>query len=426
MLLTVSATERSSSAGFEEMMRDFVATRPRRPRSGRVVAGVAAGIGRRYGIDPVIVRVALVVAVFYGGGAGLVCYLLGWLLLAQDGDEVSPFEALLGRGTSSTSRRWSVVLCVGVGASFASTSFGDGLNMVLGLLVLGAGLFLLHRYRADQGQITPVTTSIHPEAGYMTDSMPTSQFGPGMPMTDPDGPQDAVPHHPPAWDPLGAAPFAWDLPEPAPAPQPAPPALSRPHRPRITLATLGVLLVTGAVLGVLSSSTGWLNPGHIAGVLAAITGVGLVTGAFVHAGRGLLPVAVLASLAAFGLTATHFQSWHGAGNSTFRPTTIAAVQPQYQRSVGHFTLDLSALPDTGTVTTRVNLNAGDLTVLVPATAEVNATCSTGVGDVDCLGQHTSGPGNPTIETSQQATAGSQLTINISAQDGAGKVSVIQR
>nr|HPK66493.1 S-layer homology domain-containing protein [Thermoanaerobaculia bacterium] len=47
---------------------------------------------------------------------------------------------------------------------------------------------------------------------------------------------------PPAWDPLGAAPFAWDLPEPSPVPAPAPP-----RRSRVTPVTLAVALLAGGV-----------------------------------------------------------------------------------------------------------------------------------------------------------------------------------
>ncbi|HEX4724649.1 MAG TPA: PspC domain-containing protein, partial [Pseudonocardiaceae bacterium] len=105
MLCPVSTTQGSSSINFEETVKDFVATRPRRPLHGRVVAGVAAGIGRRYGIDPVIVRIALVVSAFYGGGVTV--YLLGWLFLAREDDEVSGFEGLIGRGQASMSRAFA-------------------------------------------------------------------------------------------------------------------------------------------------------------------------------------------------------------------------------------------------------------------------------------------------------------------------------
>jgi phage shock protein PspC (stress-responsive transcriptional regulator) len=414
----VSATQGTSSAGFEETVKDFVATRPRKPRSGRVIAGVAAGIGRRYGIDPVIVRVALVVSAVYGG-AGVICYLLGWLLLAEDGDEVSPFQALLGRGVSSTSKGLSVVLCIAMIPAF-SFVFGGHYSTLAGLIVLGAALFLLHRYRGDQGRIIPgPTVSASPEAAPMTDSTPTSPLGATTP-DDGHRPQDAVPDQPPAWDPLGAAPFAWDLPNPAPAPPPAPP---RPRRPRIALATLGVLFLAGTALGIGATWWGWLTPAHIVGILAAITGAGLVAGAFAHVGRGLIPLAVLLSIGAFGLTSTHFDSWHGAGAEMIRPLAIADVRPVYQHSAGDMTVDLRWLPHTGTVDTRVDLGVGNVTVLVPPDARVDATCSAAVGDVLCLGQHDSGPGNPTVHASQQASGGNDLTIVLNVQDGPGQVRV---
>ena len=50
----------------------------------RVIAGVAGGIGQYFGIDPVIVRLAFIVFVVFGG-AGLALYLLGWLTLPRAG-----------------------------------------------------------------------------------------------------------------------------------------------------------------------------------------------------------------------------------------------------------------------------------------------------------------------------------------------------
>jgi len=56
-----------------------------RPAGGRLVAGVAAGVARGLGIDPVLVRIAFVVLAL-AGGAGVPLYLAGWLLIP---DEVS-------------------------------------------------------------------------------------------------------------------------------------------------------------------------------------------------------------------------------------------------------------------------------------------------------------------------------------------------
>jgi len=60
-----------------------------RSRSERVLGGVAGGLGRYFGIDPVIVRIALVALTFLGG-AGVLLYLAALLLVPSDpvGSEV--------------------------------------------------------------------------------------------------------------------------------------------------------------------------------------------------------------------------------------------------------------------------------------------------------------------------------------------------
>jgi signal transduction histidine kinase/phage shock protein PspC (stress-responsive transcriptional regulator) len=62
--------------------------RPRleRSRSNRVVAGVAAGIGKHLGIDPLLVRIGFVVLSF-ALGFGIVVYVLTWLLAPQEAAE---------------------------------------------------------------------------------------------------------------------------------------------------------------------------------------------------------------------------------------------------------------------------------------------------------------------------------------------------
>ena len=50
-----------------------------RSATNRVAAGVAAGLGERLGVDPVLIRTALVVLTL-AGGAGVALYLTGWAL----------------------------------------------------------------------------------------------------------------------------------------------------------------------------------------------------------------------------------------------------------------------------------------------------------------------------------------------------------
>lgn len=55
-----------------------------RPIQDRMLAGVAAGAARYFGIDVTIVRIILAVLTVVGG-AGVPVYLAGWLLIPEEG-----------------------------------------------------------------------------------------------------------------------------------------------------------------------------------------------------------------------------------------------------------------------------------------------------------------------------------------------------
>jgi len=67
----------------------------RRPFTGRMLAGVAAGAARYLGVDPVIIRIAFVVATL-AGGVGVPLYLAGLLLIPDEGSDQSIASSLLG------------------------------------------------------------------------------------------------------------------------------------------------------------------------------------------------------------------------------------------------------------------------------------------------------------------------------------------
>ena len=59
-----------------------------RSRSDKKIAGVCAGLGQHFDIDPTIVRViALVLALGYG--VGLIAYLVAWWLVPVEPDTAS-------------------------------------------------------------------------------------------------------------------------------------------------------------------------------------------------------------------------------------------------------------------------------------------------------------------------------------------------
>jgi phage shock protein C len=55
-----------------------------RPREGRVLAGVCAGLGRRFGIDPWLARVLFVVVLFILPGSQILIYPLLWILMPSE------------------------------------------------------------------------------------------------------------------------------------------------------------------------------------------------------------------------------------------------------------------------------------------------------------------------------------------------------
>lgn len=61
-----------------------------------MLAGVAAGLADWFDIDPTLVRVAFVALALLGGVA-VPIYLAAWLLIPEEGTEVSVAEELLAR-----------------------------------------------------------------------------------------------------------------------------------------------------------------------------------------------------------------------------------------------------------------------------------------------------------------------------------------
>ena len=60
-----------------------------RSTSDRVIAGVAGGLGRYFGVDPVMFRIGFVISVFFGG-LGVIAYGLLWLFVPTDGRGAPP------------------------------------------------------------------------------------------------------------------------------------------------------------------------------------------------------------------------------------------------------------------------------------------------------------------------------------------------
>ncbi|GAB2722244.1 PspC domain-containing protein [Nocardia thraciensis] len=192
---------------------------------------------------------------------------------------------------------------------------------------------------------------------------------------------------PPGWDPLGVAPMAWDLPDPTPhrpvAVQAPPP--KRP-RSRLTPVVIGMALLAAAAAGaVAAAGVDWMTPGRIGAVALAVVGLGLLVGAFLRRGYGLM--VVLAPLAGFVILASMVgpvEFDRGAmGDHVWTPTTVAALEPDYRVNMGSGTLDLRTLALTENRTVNVSVRMGDFRVLIPDSMRLQANCTSNLGDVQC-------------------------------------------
>jgi phage shock protein PspC (stress-responsive transcriptional regulator) len=74
----------------------------RRPASGRILGGVAAGLARYFALDVVHVRIILV-ALSFLGGAAVPLYLAAWVLIPAEGSDIAIAHQVLNHAASHSS-----------------------------------------------------------------------------------------------------------------------------------------------------------------------------------------------------------------------------------------------------------------------------------------------------------------------------------
>lgn len=414
-----------SQSNVEHTVREIWATRPHRRASERKIAGVAAALGRRYAIDPVLVRVAFVVATLFSG-VGVLLYLLGWLLLPAE-DDGNP-AAKGGGGRRNSMSAALTILLVLLLFPAAALVFGEGrATGVLGFVVALGALVLLHRSRAALGEIpgsardsglpgqpAGAAAAAQP-AGTAGVAQPPDASAPGNPASTEVATQPA----PPAWDPLGAAPFAWDLPEPAPPPAAAP--VAHAHRSKVTPITLGLALLVG---GLAAAFWPTLPAAQLSALLLGVVGLGLVVGSLVHGGRGLILVAIPLALLTWALQEAPVSGF-ATGAPRWHPLTASEVQPRYELTMGQGRLDLSDLRLVGgqTVATTVAVGFGETHVILPPDVPTQVSCHAEYGDVNCLGATDSGHPAQVVVPASATTNPVSGRLLLNVQTGFGHIHV---
>jgi hypothetical protein len=163
------------------------------------------------------------------------------------------------------------------------------------------------------------------------------------------------------------------------------PAGPRSPVPGVTIA--GLLIVVG-FLTLVSNVTDWHVPARgFFGAALLVVGIGLVAAAFTGGRRargGLIALGVVLSIALIVVSTAPWNSVHGGvGDKTYQPASAADVRDVYRNGAGDMTVDLSRVDEgTDPVTTRIEHGLGDLSVIVPRSADVQLVVEQGVGNLN--------------------------------------------
>lgn len=405
----------------------------RRNTGEKWLAGVCSGLATRLGVDPVLVRGALLLLVIFGG-TGLLLYLIAWALLPDRDGRILAEEGVHGDG-------WGIALLVVIGLALV----GDlASRWWLWSVLLPTGLlaWAVASRGPQRGSGTPSSpyagSSAPPSAAGSTASprVAGSTAGPAPTGTGPTGPAPTGPA------PTGPGPTGPGPTGPGPAPHGMGPGRTGPvavpvprtvqhRRPRagmlVLLVTVGLAVAAYGAGTQLATSRGWTATPHVLGLAFAlgVLGVSLVLAGLRGRRAGFTTfLATLLALAAVGGTVIPDVPPGGFGDRVWS----AASQPAngFQLTAGKVRLGLAGAAADSTV--RVSMGAGDLTIAVPrdVTATIVPTIRAGQVDLVRAGQRRQiweGAGEAAPGPVVAGTGPTKVTVPIAL--GVGQLTILE-
>ena len=332
-----------------------------RPRSGAVLAGVCAGIARRYRIDPTIVRV-LMIALCFAGGFGVALYLAGVVAIPRETTAPAPLRRLLPFTANwPPIALWlaaAAALMVVFGAVFGWRSVGFAPVVIIAVVAFA----LTKNGRTAAPTRTAEPTPFERAADAWQQRVDAHRQGIALPAT---GDLSALPPQPP-------------LPVPALPDR-------RGHGWAIALSLMAVGIGVLAII----MMAGVPVPG--AAFVAAVTlslGVGLLASVRRGRPRGMTALAVLACVAtviAYGAetpAGARFieTSTSTSGQAIASFADVNAIPATLSSGAGDFVYDFSAVDVTRDVSTTITMSMGNLTIIIPEKQNVQVDWSVRVGD----------------------------------------------
>jgi phage shock protein PspC (stress-responsive transcriptional regulator) len=383
----------------------------RRRTSDRVIGGVAGGIGDYFNVDPLLIRIGFVGLIIFGG-AGLVLYLVAWLLMPAEGQDLSPVETVIRR-MGMTPGRIITIAVVAVALLLLINSWNTGFNfsgrdgVLWAWVVIVTGFLLIRRRETPPstagGSVAPVAIAVGVAAVIFISSFPI-----GGPF-DGSGYLYLGPLSVPPWALLAVAVIvvgyllirrretapatagvAAAVAPAASAPARAP-AARRPPSPLAWYVYAAVLIAVGLLA--LASQVGNVEvaPGQFFGAALTVIGIGLVAGAWWGRARILILLALLLVPLAVAASFITAPLEGGIGGLRFTPANAAELRDEYRIIGGTLILDLTDLSITAQpVHIAASVAVGQLVVIVPPDASVQLRARMGAGQVTVFDYYKAG------------------------------------
>jgi phage shock protein PspC (stress-responsive transcriptional regulator) len=433
-----SATADPSTAGHDDGSgpRQGEPKRLVRDTRSAVLGGVAAGLGRYLGLDPILIRLGFIVLALTGG-IGIVAYIIAWVIVPADDGSTEPAEEM--RRAAESVPTWVQVVAVLLVALFLFGQLGGFPGSVAWAAVLiGAGILLFRD--ADRAPVSPPSAGGAGAAGCggaagsggsgaaaaaggaaaggaaaggaaAGGAAGAGRAGIGAAgqwgMTSSGG-SGSVP--PPPYDAPGTTVSA------APDARPRPPSILG----RLTIAVLLVWTGVAALLDNIGAVD--LAPRQYVAMALIIVGGALVIGTWWGHGRALivLGLALLPVLLLAGFPTDAIRG--GVGERVYAPQTITDVAPGYELFAGTMTIDLSALRPTGdALNIRARHGLGELVIIVPPGVDVVADGWIIAGEATVLDRVENGVG---VEYSHRVTTpNARGEVRLDVRQGLGTLVV---
>lgn len=105
-----------------------------RSKDNQMIAGVCAGLGDYFNIDPTVIRLIFVLATIFGG-YGIVAYIILWIVLPEESSQHIGSEETVKKNVAEMRTK-----AEGFAASLRSDSKESRTRLIIGFILIGLGV----------------------------------------------------------------------------------------------------------------------------------------------------------------------------------------------------------------------------------------------------------------------------------------------